>query len=60
MWCVGLIVIYCHVQQQPATAGARFCDVAKPITWSAKDTRRTKEMIDEHNRVGVRLCGWGR
>lgn len=40
----------------PATAGATFCQTAQPIYWSSADTRKTKEQVDEHNRVWKRLC----
>lgn len=39
---------------------AAFCDVAKPIAWSARDTDGTIAQVKEHNAVGVALCGWGK
>lgn len=59
MWCFGLLVAWC-VASQPAaaTAGATFCQVAKPFYWSAADTRKTKEQADRQNRIGKKLCGW--
>lgn len=42
------------------TAGATFCQTAQPLSWSANDTRRTKELIDEHNAKGKAICGWGK
>lgn len=64
MGCVGLLivafgVVYCPTKSS-VTVGATFCQIAQPIYWSAKDTRRTKEQADAHNAVGKRLCGWGR
>lgn len=60
MLCIGLFVMWCQSAQPPAiTAGATFCQVAKPMYWSAGDTRRTKEQADRHNRIGKKLCGWG-
>jgi hypothetical protein len=60
MWCIGLIVARCFVAEPaPAASGATFCQVAKPMYWSASDSRRTKEQADIHNRKGKRLCGWG-
>jgi hypothetical protein len=41
-------------------AHATFCSVAKPITWSSKDTETTVAEIKAHNAVGKALCGWGR
>lgn len=61
MICVGLaIVMWCQLPPAPAVQGATFCQVAKPIYWSAADTRATKQDADRHNRIGRRLCGWGR
>jgi len=63
MKCRGFSFFYaefnCDIPLPPATAGATFCQVAKPITWSGNDTRATKEQVDAHNRVGKSLCGWG-
>ena len=33
-----------------------WCQIARPITWAAADTRITKEQIDAHNRTWKRLC----
>ena len=37
---------------------AAFCDVARPIWWSTKDTKKTIAQVKEHNAVG-KACGWG-
>jgi len=37
-----------------------FCDGAKPITWSAKDTDGTLKQVRAHNAVGKSECKWGR
>ena len=34
-----------------------FCDVARPIWWSRKDTLKTIEQIKVHNAIG-KACGW--
>lgn len=62
MICFGFLVIFACQQSAPATntGAAPFCQVAKPIYWSAADTRMTKEQVDELNAVGKRLCGWGK
>lgn len=39
---------------------ASFCDTARPILWSDKDSDGTIKQIKEHNAVGKSLCGWGR
>jgi hypothetical protein len=44
-------------QAGPALAVAPYCDVARPIYWSAKDTRTTKEQADRENAKWKRLCG---
>jgi hypothetical protein len=41
---------------QPAVAVAPYCDVARPIYWSAKDTRATKDQADRENAKWKRLC----
>lgn len=35
-----------------------FCDLARPITWSTRDTDETIRGVKSHNALGVRLCGW--
>jgi hypothetical protein len=41
----------------PVQRQLSFCDGYKPgITWSARDTRQTKEQIDRKNRVYKALC----
>lgn len=41
-----------------ATANtAAFCDIARPIYWSRKDTLATIQQIKTHNAVG-KMCGW--
>jgi hypothetical protein len=42
------------------TKGATFCQAAKVIYWSSKDTRTTQDQATEHNSVGKELCGWGK
>ncbi|MDP2410340.1 MAG: hypothetical protein Q8M26_08645 [Pseudolabrys sp.] len=61
MLCIGFIIMHCvSTAAPPVTAGALFCQVAKPIIWHAGDTRMTKEQADRHNRIGKELCGWGK
>jgi hypothetical protein len=51
------VVSACAKQQsEPAIAVAPYCDVARPIYWSAKDTRPTKEQADRENAKWKRLC----
>jgi len=56
MWCIGLLITYCHVAQPAPSSGAAFCQVYRPTYWSASDTRKTKEQIDTLNRQWKRLC----
>ena len=58
--CAALLVLPGCVTTQGRPAGATFCDTAAPIYWNKNDTRRTKEQVDTHNRIGKALCGWGR
>jgi hypothetical protein len=44
-------------QADPAVAVAPYCEVARPVYWSAKDTRATKEQADRENAKWKRLCG---
>lgn len=41
-----------------AVGHASFCQIAKPISYSRRDTAQTREEITEHNCVGHKLCGW--
>lgn len=56
----GICILFCLQLSPPsaATVGATFCQTARPIYWSAGDTRATKEQADTHNRIGRKLCGW--
>jgi hypothetical protein len=60
MLCIGLILVWCSSQAlPPATAGAPFCEIYSPILWSTHDTRKTKEQVDQLNRVWKQLCRRG-
>ena len=54
--CIGFLVCF-GALTQPPPAAAPYCDIARPITWSARDTRETKEQADRENRKWKRLCG---
>jgi hypothetical protein len=60
MLCVGILIMWCSASSAvpAATAGATFCQVAKPHYWTAASSRRDKEQADIHNRKGKALCGW--
>lgn len=57
--CFGILVMFCQPTGATYSDAAAFCKTAKPIYWSASDTRYTKEQVDTYNRVGKKLCGWG-
>lgn len=44
---------------EPVAGADSFCRIAKPITWSARDTDETIRGVKEHNAVFVRLCQGG-
>lgn len=44
----------------PPPAAETFCQIAKPISWSTKDTDETIRQVKEHNAVFLRLCGSAR
>jgi hypothetical protein len=62
MLCIGVLVMWCSAASAtpPASAGATFCQVAKPHYWTAASTRRDKEQADIHNAKGKALCGWSK
>jgi hypothetical protein len=55
--CLTLLCACAKQQAEPAIAVAPYCDVARPIYWSARDTRTTKEQADRENAKWNRLCG---
>jgi len=44
-----------HVEQMRPPAST-YCQIARPITWSSKDTRLTKEAVNLHNATWKRIC----
>jgi hypothetical protein len=53
--CIGFLFFYsCTTPVE--TPLDSYCLIAKPIFWSAHDTRSTKEQTDRHNRVWKSLC----
>lgn len=58
----ALAIAGCNVSERElrrmATADtAAFCDIARPIYWSRKDTLETVKQVKAHNAVG-KICGW--
>ncbi len=59
---IVLLVTGCAtVPGMPPPVSSSFCSVARgPIFWSGSDSRQTKEQVDNYNRIGKKLCGWGK
>lgn len=54
--CLGFLFFFqCEAPRAPPPADT-YCQIVKPIRFDAKDTRRTKEQVDTHNRQWVALC----
>jgi hypothetical protein len=45
--------------QRATTPPSEFCLIAKPLTWSPKDTDETIASIKRFNCIGSALCAWG-
>lgn len=56
MACLGLIFFFWCSSPQVHAPASNYCQITRPITWSSKDTRLTKEQVDTHNRTWKRLC----
>lgn len=56
--CTGWVFIYANLTctQPPQPVLDTFCMQTKPIYWSTKDSRQTKEQVDIYNRRWKRLC----
>lgn len=54
--CIGFLFYYSCATPTPPPADT-FCLIATPIYWSARDTRKTREQADRHNRIWKSLCG---
>lgn len=55
--CLGLIFFFvCEPSTSAPPPPDTFCQIARPIRFSAKDTRQTKEEADFHNRKWKALC----
>lgn len=59
MICFGIGIMVCHPleDQRPVPPPANtYCQIHKPLQWAPGDTRKTKEQIDDRNRVWKGLC----
>ena len=57
MLCLGFLIVFaCEPAAAPLPPAAPYCDIARPVLWSAQDTRATKEQADRENRKWKRLC----
>lgn len=56
MLCYGiLIVMWCEQPPAPPPTDS-FCQLYRPVRWSSRDTRESKEQIDSNNRKWVAVC----
>lgn len=55
--CVGFLFAFTCRPAEAAPAAVPYCEIARPVTWSAADTRQTKQQADRENRKWKRLCG---
>lgn len=46
------------VAEVKTSAWDGFCSVAKPISWSKRDTPETVLEVKQHNHLGAVHCGW--
>lgn len=64
MLCVTMLslasckTLFYETEIEVPTSGADFCMVAKPISAKKTDDKFTLEQVNEHNNVGIALCGW--
>ncbi len=56
MLCIGFLFAFSCTPADAPPAAAPYCDIARPVLWSAQDTRATKEQADRENRKWKRLC----
>lgn len=57
MICFGILIMVCELTAKPPPPPPdTYCQIARPIYWSAADTRKTKEQIDTENRKYKKLC----
>jgi hypothetical protein len=53
--CIGFLFYFiCETPPQPPDD--TYCQIARPIFWSQKDSRATKIEVDTHNRIWKQLC----
>lgn len=52
---LGVLASNC-AHRPASTSTADPCIAFRPLYWSGKDTRATKDQADSHNRVWKRLC----
>lgn len=55
--CLGFLFFFvCEPGASVPPPPDTFCQIAKPIRFSANDTRQTKEEVDIHNRKWKAVC----
>lgn len=55
--CVGFLFSFTCTPVAAPPPAVPYCQVARPVTWSAADTRETKAAADRENRKWKRFCG---
>ena len=58
--CVGFLFAFTCTPAEAVSPAVPYCEVARPILWSARDTRETKAAADRENRKWKRLCAGGK
>jgi len=56
--CESLTAIGGTDAPEPVAGAETFCAIARPITWSTRDTDQTILEVKSHNAAGRELCGW--
>lgn len=61
--CTGFALIVAQLtctSPEIQVDAARFCETARPITYSSRDTPETRQQVRAHNARGVAVCRWGK
>lgn len=60
MTCTGfaflVAILTCEPAAAPVPDAARFCQIARPITWHPTDTAATRRQVKRHNAAWVAAC----
>lgn len=53
--CYGLVFVMWCLTETAANTDS-YCRAYRPVMWSSRDTRQTKEQVDRNNRVYKAIC----